>query len=158
MHIDGEPELIQTHAKIKIIALAINFRTIPNYMNIGSNNALTGNWNNTKKSQLIESFIINFPVMPVIIYENLRQSIEIIDGKQRIITIVDFYSDRLVLSDLEIKPELNGCTYKTLPSQVKKALNRHSLSLISITPSGDATPEKIAKLMEVIANRLKSGK
>ncbi|QLE46568.1 DUF262 domain-containing protein (plasmid) [Nostoc sp. C052] len=153
----GETELILTNNRMKLIALAINFRTVPNYMNIGSNE-LAGSWNDTKKSQLIESFLINFPVMPVIIYESLRQSIEVIDGKQRIRTIVEFYSNQLVLRDLKIKSDLNGCTYATLPSQVKRTLNRHSLSLISVTPSGDASPEEIEKLMKTLANRLKLDK
>ncbi|MBN3961783.1 MAG: DUF262 domain-containing protein [Nostoc sp. NMS8] len=113
-----------------------------------------GNWNDVKKSKLIESFIINFPIMPIVMYEKSYHTYKVIDGKQRLKAIVDFYSNQLVLSGLEVKTELNGCTYATLPYHAKTVLNRHSLSLISIIPSEDASPEEIAKIIEIIAERL----
>lgn len=79
---------------------------------------------------------------------------EVLDGKQRLKAIVDFYTNQLVLSGLEVKTELNGWTYATLPYHAKTVLNRHSLSLISIIPSEDASPEEIAKIIEIIAERL----
>lgn len=111
-------------------------------------------WNDVKKSHLIESFIINFPVMPIVIYEKSYHTYEVIDGKQRLKAIIDFYINQLVLSGLEVKTELNGCTYATLPHHAKKVLNRHSLYLISVIPSEDASTDEIAKLIEIVANRL----
>lgn len=50
--------------------------------------------------------------------------------------------------------DVNGCTYATLPLKVKTELNRHSLSLITIIPKWDDSAEEIAKLIEIVTNRL----
>lgn len=150
----GQDRLIQEINRIKLPALVDNIRSNPNYMVIDNESQSVGNWNDVKKSKLIESFIINLPVMPIVLYEKLYHTHEVIDGKQRLKAIVDFYSNQLVLSGLEVKTELNGCTYATLPYHTKKVLNHRSLSLITIMPSEDASPEEIAKIIEIIAERL----
>ncbi|NEU77567.1 DUF262 domain-containing protein [Nostoc sp. UIC 10630] len=150
----GQYKLIQEINRIKLPALVDNIRFNPNYMVIDNESQSAVNWDDVKKSKLIESFIINFPVMPIVLYERSDHTHEVIDGKQRLKAIVDFYSNQLVLSGLEVKTELNGCTYATLPYHAKRVLNRHSLSLISIIPSEDASPEEIAKIIEIIAEHL----
>ncbi|MEJ6487779.1 DUF262 domain-containing protein [Nostoc punctiforme UO1] len=150
----AQDRLIQEIDRIKLPALVDNIRSNPNYMVIDNESQSVGNWNDVKKSKLIESFIINFPVMPIVLYEKSYHTYEVLDGKQRLKAILYFYTNQLVLSGLEVKTELNGCTYTTLPSHAKTVLNRHSLSLISIIPSEDANPEEIAKLIEVVAERL----
>ncbi|MEA5605015.1 DUF262 domain-containing protein [Nostoc sp. UHCC 0252] len=150
----AQDRLIQEIDRIKLPALVDNIRSNPNYMVIDNESQSVGNWNNVKKSKLMESFLINFPVMPIVLYERSDHTHEVIDGKQRLKAIVDFYTNQLVLSGLEVKTELNGCTYATLPYHSKTVLNHHSLSLISIIPSEDASPEEIAKIIEIIAERL----
>lgn len=150
----AQDRLIQEIDRIKLPALVEKIRSNPNYMVIDNESQSVGNWNNVKKSKLMESFIINFPVMPIVLYERSDHTHEVIDGKQRLKAIVDFYTNQLVLSGLEVKTELNGCTYATLPYHAKKVLNHRSLSLITIMPSEDASPEEIAKIIEIIAERL----
>lgn len=65
-------------------------------------------WSQEKKSKLIESFIINVPVPPVFLYEIDYASFEVMDGLQRITTIIDFYEDKYELTGLEEWAELNG--------------------------------------------------
>lgn len=150
----AQDRLIQEIDRIKLPALVDNIRSNPNYTRIGNNSQSVKDWNDVKKSQLIESFIINLPILPIILYKKSDHTNEVIDGKQRLKAIVDFYSNKLVLRGLEVKTELNGCTYATLPYHAKTVLNRHSLSLITIMPSEDASPEEIAKIIEIIAERL----
>lgn len=150
----GQNRLIQENDRIKLPALVENIRSNPNYMVIDNDSQSTQDWDDVKKSKLIESCIINLPVMPIVLYERSYHTYVVIDGKQRLKAITDFYSNQLVLSELEVKTELNGCTYTTLPANVKAELNRHSISLITIIPSGDASPDEIAKIIEVIAERL----
>ncbi len=150
----SQDRLIQEIGRIKLPALVEKIRSNPNYMRIDNYSQSAVNWDDVKKSQLIESFIINFPVIPIIIYEKSYHTYEVIDGKQRLKAIVDLYSNQLILSGLEVKTELNGCTYATLPYHAKTVLNHHSLSLINIMPSEDASPEGIAKIIEIIAERL----
>ncbi|BDI20997.1 hypothetical protein ANSO36C_67990 (plasmid) [Nostoc cf. commune SO-36] len=150
----SQDRLIQEIDRMKLPALVDNIRSNPNYMMIDNESQSFGNWNDVKKSKLIESFIINFPVMPIVLYERSDHTHEVIDGKQRLKAIVDFYSNKLVLSELEVKTQLNGCTYATLPYHAKTVLNHRSLSLITIMPLENASPEEIAKIIEIIAERL----
>ncbi len=150
----GQNRLIQEIDRIKLPALVENIKSNPNYMKIDNDSQYSGDWDDVKKSKLIESFIVNLPVMPIVLYDRSYHTYVVIDGKQRLKAIVDFYSNNLTLSGLEVKTELNGLTYTNLLANVKAELNRYSISLITIVPSGDASPEEIAKLIEVVANRL----
>ncbi|MBD2254267.1 DUF262 domain-containing protein [Nostoc parmelioides] len=150
----GLNRLVQELDRVKLPILFENIRSNPNYIMIDGDSQSALDWNDIKKSQLIESFILNLPVMPIILYEMSYHTYKVIDGKQRLKAILDFYSNQLALSGLEIKTELNRCTYANLPVHAQKDLDRRSLSLISIIPSEDAKPDEIAKLIEIIANRL----
>jgi Protein of unknown function DUF262 len=146
--------IIHKRGSIKLPRLAENIKYNPKYMTVDTQRELATEWDNVKKSKLIESFIVNFPVFPIILYEKEYEQYQVIDGRQRLKAIVDFYSNRLILSGLDIKHELDGCTYETLPTKIKTALNRHSVYYISIMPDDNATPEEIARLIEILQNRL----
>jgi hypothetical protein len=150
----GQDRLLQELDRIKLPALVENIKSNPNYMTIDNHSQSAKDWDDVKKSRLIESFIINLPVMPIVLYDSSYHTYKVIDGKQRLKAIVDFYNNKLALTGLEVKPEFNGCTYSTLPVHVGKILNNHPLTLISIIPKWDASPEEIAKLIEIVANRL----
>ena len=91
----GINRLILEHDRIKLPELVDNIKLNPNYMMIDSSWSST--WDKITKSRLIESLIINIPVIPIILYEKEYKSYEVIDGKERLKTIVDFYSDRLTI-------------------------------------------------------------
>ena len=93
-------------------------------------------WDNTKKSRLIESFIINVPVPPVFLYEVGYAKYEVMDGLQRLSAISDFYQSTLVLEGLEEWPELNGRTYNTLPEAVRRGVDRRYLSSVVLLGGG----------------------
>lgn len=145
--------IIHERSSIKLPILAETIKYNPKYMTVDTHALRATEWDNVKKSKLIESFIVNFPVPPIILYEKEHKQYQVIDGRQRLKAIVDFYNNQLVLSGLDIKHELDGCTYGTLPTKFKAELNRHSLYLISIMPD-NATPEEIARLIEILQNRL----
>ncbi|RCJ32102.1 hypothetical protein A6769_29215 [Nostoc punctiforme NIES-2108] len=65
----SQDRLIQEIDRIKLPALVDNIRSNPNYIRIGNNSQSVKDWNDVKKSQLIESFIINLPVLPIVLYE-----------------------------------------------------------------------------------------
>src|SRR4051812_21570643 len=50
-------------------------------------------WRDHRRSRLIESFILNFPVPQIVLAENPRDRgrFIVIDGKQRLLTIAGFY-------------------------------------------------------------------
>jgi hypothetical protein len=85
-------------------------------------------WDEIRQSRLIESFIMNIPIPPLFVYESDLAKYEVMDGQQRISAIRDFYSNKLKLKGLEQWPELNGRIYDTLPSAIKKGIDRRSIS------------------------------
>ena len=148
----GINRLILEHDRIKLPELVENIKSNPNYMTIDSD--WSSSWDEVTKSRLIESLIINIPVMPIILYEKEYKSYEVIDGRERLKTIMDFYSDRLTLTGLEVETNLEGCTYSALPARVKDRLDRRSLDLINCMPASDNQSEsEIKKLIDAVKER-----
>lgn len=113
-------------------------------------------WDKEKQSRLIESFIINIPVPPIILYKKGYKSYEVIDGQQRIVTLRDFYENKLELFGLQLLPELNGLTYNKLPPLVKARLNRRSISSISFVAETNLSQEAFF-LKKLVFERLNTG-
>jgi hypothetical protein len=74
-------------------------------------------WKDERRSALIESFILNFPVPQIVLAENPNKpkSFIVIDGKQRLMTIAGFflpeyrnYWNNAELSRLKLLTDLNG--------------------------------------------------
>lgn len=148
----GINRLVLENDRIKLPELVENIKLNPNYMMIDV--LWSSSWDEVTKSRLIESLIINIPVMPIILYEKNHHSYEVIDGRERLKTIVDFYSDRLRLTGLEVEKHLDNCTYSTCPAEVRQRLSNCSLNLINCTPMNDKQSEsEIKKLIEAVKKR-----
>lgn len=89
-------------------------------------------WGVDRKSKLIESLIMNVPIPPIYLFEKDYNQYEILDGKQRIKSIVEFYSNEYELSGLDIWTGLNGKRFDDLTPTLKNALNRRYISSIVI--------------------------
>lgn len=147
----GKYSLIQKCERIKLPRVAETIRFNPNYMTLDTEES--SSWDVIKQSRLIESLIINIPVPPIVLYEKSYGSYIVIDGKQRLKAIADFYSNKLTLTGLEVETELNGRTYVTLPTLVRAVLDRKSLSFITVMTETGSNPLEIARLIEVVAER-----
>ncbi len=80
-------------------------------------------WSNKAKSKFIESLILGLPIPQIILAEkqDLRGKYIVIDGKQRLLTLRRFFSEKdddefepLKLTGLEILIQLNNKTYKNM--------------------------------------------
>ena len=79
-------------------------------------------WNITRKSRFIESLILGFPVPQIVLATNNKEKGKfiVLDGKQRLLTILQFYGDSdtpnnsFTLKDLEFLDDLDGCQYQDL--------------------------------------------
>lgn len=114
-------------------------------------------WSQEKKSKLIESFIINVPVPPVFLYEIDYANFEVMDGLQRITTIIDFYKDLYVLEGLEEWKELNGKKYSELPIRIKEGIDRRYLSSIILLKESAKDDVEADRLKKIVFERLNSG-
>jgi len=129
----------------------------PNWMNLQPFYQRRRRWDEQRKSKLIESFIMNIPVPPFFLYESEFARYEVMDGQQRISAIWDFYSNRFKLRGLEQWPELNGRIYDKLPSEIKKGLDRRSVSYIVLLKESAATTNDEVLLRQQVFERLNTG-
>ena len=148
----GQDRLTLDRTRLKLPFLRDYFRL--NYRAIMSSEE-DKPWDDVTKSRLIESFLLNLPVPPVIVSEGSDGVREIIDGQKRVKAILEFYHDQLVLSGLEAYSELNGLTYSEL-SRNQGRFDRRNLNLISIVPMWDASPDEKERLIKIVAERLNS--
>ncbi len=153
---DGEKRVVTETGAYKLPSLMHlfkqkNYNLLPSYQRRVT-------WDRKKRSKLIESFIINIPVPPVFLYEIEYDKYEVMDGLQRISTIVDFYSDKFPLSGLEEWPELNGKKYSMLPKKVKEGIDRRQLMIITLLKEtafdDDSAADRIKRL---VFERLNTG-
>ncbi|HCF26968.1 MAG TPA: hypothetical protein DEV81_07105 [Cyanobacteria bacterium UBA11049] len=114
-------------------------------------------WDAKMQSRLIESFLINIPVPPIILYEKDYNSYEVMDGQQRITAIRDFYENKLKLTGLELWPELEGRTYDTLPAKIRAGIDRRSISSIVLITESTSDPEEALFLKQIAFERLNTG-
>lgn len=95
-------------------------------------------WDVVKKSQLIESFIMNVPVPPIYLAEEEYGSYSVIDGKQRLTAIVDFLQQKFQLKGLQRIGDLNGRYFDELPAAIRRALEvRPFLRFITLLKQSD---------------------
>jgi hypothetical protein len=52
-------------------------------------------WKQEQKSRFIESILLNFPIPPVYLNENIEGKYIVIDGRQRISTLIEFLKGEL---------------------------------------------------------------
>jgi hypothetical protein len=114
-------------------------------------------WNREKQSRLIESFIMNVPIPPIFLYEVEYSKYEVMDGRQRMTAIYEFYKDRFPLTGLEEWKELNGLRYSELPEQVQKGVDRRYISSIILLQETAKTPQEAQRLKQMVFERINSG-
>ncbi|MCK6609291.1 MAG: DUF262 domain-containing protein [Flavobacterium sp.] len=88
-------------------------------------------WDEQRQSQLIESIFLGIPVPSLFMATNKDSSWEVIDGLQRLTTIVNFIGDnqtikrinancdKLALEGLDKLDSLNGLKYEDLPKSIQ---------------------------------------
>jgi hypothetical protein len=130
----------------------------PGYMDFRHFYQRRNRWDKKKQSQLIESFLINIPVPPIILYEKKYNVYEVMDGQQRITAIKDFYENRLQLTGLELWPELNERTYSTLPAKIRAAIDRRPISYVVLITESASSPEEALFLKLLAFQRLNTGR
>ena len=128
-----------------------------NYMDVSPFYQRRLRWDKIKQSQLIESFLINIPVPPIILYEREYNSYEVMDGQQRITAIKDFYNNNLKLEGLELWSELNGRSYQELPNKIKAGIDRRAISSIVLITESTSSEEEAFFLKQITFERLNTG-
>jgi hypothetical protein len=114
-------------------------------------------WSVERKSRLIESFLMNVPVPPVFLYERDLARFEVMDGRQRLTALSEFYADKFPLTGLQYWSDLDGRRYSQLPSKVRDGIDRRYISSVILLKETAATEEQAAVLKKIVFERLNSG-
>ncbi len=86
-------------------------------------------WTITQKTKFVESILLGIPIPSIFVYQDQDGKWEVVDGLQRISTILEFVGilrdnddprnliPPSTLEDTEILPNLQGITWETLPKE-----------------------------------------
>lgn len=91
-------------------------------------------WNNTKASRLIESLLLNVPI-PVVYFSELGDQYEIIDGHQRVSSIVRYVNNEFRLYGLKVlaDEQHRGKRFHELPITDQRRIRTRVIRAIIIT-------------------------
>lgn len=95
-------------------------------------------WSNEQKSRLIESIILELPVPQIFVIENEDGVLELIDGLQRVSSVIQFIEpekltmEPLILAGCDLITALNGMKFTDLPLTVRLRIKRSSVRTIMI--------------------------
>jgi hypothetical protein len=90
-------------------------------------------WDNGKASRLIESLILNIPIPVLYFSETQEAKYEIIDGHQRVRSIVRYLKNEFVLSGVAVLREYKGLRFHQLPDREQRFLKMRTLRTIIIS-------------------------
>lgn len=106
-------------------------------------------WPTKIASTFVESVFLGLPIPPIFVATNDDFQWEVVDGLQRISTLILFLSDdqesvrrvgretSLILDGLEKLSQLNGVGYANLPPSIQRYFARQPLQVISLTDKSD---------------------
>ncbi|WP_339747740.1 DUF262 domain-containing protein [uncultured Rubinisphaera sp.] len=95
-------------------------------------------WSDNQKSSLIESILLELPVPQIFVIENQDGVFELIDGLQRISSVIQFLSpvslelEPLILSGCSLIPALNSSSLEALPLSLKLRIKRSTIRMVVI--------------------------
>lgn len=112
-------------------------------------------WDTNRKSRFIESVFLGVPIMPLLVSVSGEEAeLEIIDGSQRVRTLVDYMKDCFKLRGLKKLTELNGTVYSQLPNNIKNQFKLRDFRFHVVTDN--ASPETRADIFDRVNTSSKS--
>jgi hypothetical protein len=112
-------------------------------------------WDESRQSALVESLFLGIPVPPLFMATNGNAGEElqweVVDGLQRLLTLVNFIADKpvrgkvrldgtsLALKGLEKLPTFNGYTFDALPADIRSNFEDRPLKVVVLNDKSDLT-------------------
>lgn len=107
-------------------------------------------WDIKRQSRFIESVLLGVPLTPFLVSEDDENRLEIIDGSQRIRTLIAFYENKLRLRKLEKLKIINSSKFKDLPRKSQNYFKNRDFKII-------ITDESEMEIKQDIFNRINTG-
>ena len=92
-------------------------------------------WDTLQQSYFIESLLLGLPVIHAVIHDDME--LELIDGKQRLYTAINFIKGNLELCNLKTLTSLNSFRFEDLMLPRQKKFKRISVRAIAVNPKSD---------------------
>ena len=89
-------------------------------------------WDSAKNSRLIESLLLNIPVPAIFFAETSDATYQIVDGHQRVRSIVRYLNNEFPLGGLRIQSEFRGKRFHQLPIREQRFLKTRVIRAIII--------------------------
>jgi hypothetical protein len=87
-------------------------------------------WDTDMRSKFIESLLLGIPIPPAFLCKRGDNAFDIVDGYQRISTIVYFRENELILQNLELLKKFNGKRYSDLPISIQRKFDYAPFSVV----------------------------
>lgn len=126
----AETQIVTNRAYVKYKSKERQFKDILEYSgNIIYRNKLT--WDNTQQSKFIEHILLGFP-LGIICITYSDSEMYVVDGTQRLMSIFNYYRNKLILQNLSILDLLNNTTFNNLVYYRKKKFLRGFITQIQL--------------------------
>lgn len=97
-------------------------------------------WKNKQKSELIESILMKIPIPVFYFFRTEEGKIQVVDGQQRISSVISFMNNEFSLSSLSIIGNIEGKKFKDLQPSQQRTIEDYSVDVYLIQPP---TPEEV---------------
>ncbi len=100
-------------------------------------------WSDEQKSRLIESILVELPIPPIFLIEGQDGVLELIDGLQRVSSVIQFISpsdiqrEPLTLIGCDLIPQLNGKKFDELSLTDRLRIKRTAIRAVVIRKQGE---------------------
>jgi hypothetical protein len=94
-------------------------------------------WEPERQSKFIESVLLGVPLTPFLVSEDILGRLEIIDGSQRIRTLIAFYNNELRLRALDKLSSINKAKFKDLPKRLQRSFENRDFKVIVVNQKAD---------------------
>lgn len=94
-------------------------------------------WSLKQKQLFIDSILSEFDTQKIYVYENssIECKVNVLDGIQRLISLVEFYNNDFPLSEsnrLILGVLVSGCTYSQLKEELKNIINAYEFTVVTL--------------------------
>ena len=103
-------------------------------------------WDDSKASRLIESLLLNIPIPVLYFSETADAKYQIVDGHQRVRSVVRFVNNEFALRGLRIQEEFRGAKFYQLPQREQRFLKSRTMRAIVLTE--DSHPDMKFEVFE----------
>jgi hypothetical protein len=115
-------------------------------------------WDARKQSKFIESILLNIPIPQIFLFESDLSRYEVMDGQQRLNSIIGFYNNEYELKGLQKWKELNGYRYSELPEKLQRGIDRRRLSAtVLVLESSKQLDTYAGDIRKLVFERLNTG-